>query len=86
MEELRKVLYCLEKDPGYGYFDLDGLPEEKRNEIEEQHRMKQGLFHRWGDHTINEEDGLRSQITVAIIEDLDTHKVCKIDPELIQFI
>ncbi|HBK31564.1 MAG TPA: hypothetical protein DDZ78_08085 [Porphyromonadaceae bacterium] len=80
MCELRKVLFRLD-DTEYGCFDHD--TDEERERVEEEQKEREGLFHRWGDHiVVDEETGAKLQETIAIVEDSDG-KVYELNPRLI---
>lgn len=83
MENLRKVNFCLAKDPGYGLFDFG--KEEEQKEFEEDIKPRFGIFHNWGNEIITLENE-SYQNTFAIVEELETGNVFHVEPKNIQFL
>lgn len=82
METLRKVTFFLEKDPGYGLFDVT---EVEQNEINERARTRVGIFHEWGHEIVKIENEIYRN-TYAIVEEQETGIVFQVDPHNIKFI
>ena len=81
-EELRKVQFNLgdAKCKDYTFGDMES---DEKGILKERH----GLFHCWGDViSYDSETGQKLQETVAIVEDLDSGDVYKVDPNTIVFV
>ncbi len=85
MENLRKVEFIIEKNPGYGLFDLN---EQERKVVEENEKPRIGYFHCWTPEKLEniESTDLNHYQIKALIEDEFDGKVYKIEPENIQFL
>lgn len=82
MSELKKVVFKLDNTED-GFFDHK--TDEERKEAEELQKEQEGLFHRWGDEIVtDEETGAKLQKTVGIIEDAKG-EIHKVEPEFIKF-
>jgi len=79
IEKLREVEYSFENGNNEGLFD--------RDDSEHLYEKKIGLFHRWGDEMKWDSSEAQRFIpnTYAIVEDLETKNVYKINPECITF-
>jgi hypothetical protein len=82
LEDIRKVTFFLEKDPGYGMFDVT---EEEQKEIDEKSELRRGFFHGFGNEVIIIENETFKN-TYAIIEELETGIVFQVAPKNIHFI
>ncbi len=82
METLRKLTFFLEKDPGYGMFDVS---EEELNEINEKSKLRSGFFHGFGNEVVVVENEIAKN-TYAIVEELETGIIFQVTPKNIKFI
>ena len=78
-DSLRKVKYTLEDVEDGGFLDYK---EEEREEIQKE---RDGLFHCLGNELVWN-NGEALTVTVAFIEDCDTHEIKHIVPKRVQFI
>lgn len=82
MKKLRKVQFNLgdAKCKDYTYGDME-------SDTTETLKERQGWFHCWGEAIhLDEENGRKFQDTIAIIEEIETGKVYKVDPNTIVFL
>lgn len=71
---LRTVTYTLSTGDTPGFMDCSN----------EERTKRKGLFHRWGDEIIYEDNRL-FQRTYGIVEDIETGKIKLVIPEQIKF-
>jgi hypothetical protein len=85
MENLRKVEFVIEKNPGYGMFDLN---DEERKVVEQNAKTRLGYFHGWTSILLektesNEESHYEKK---AIVEDDSDGMVYNIDSTNFRFL
>ena len=85
MENLRKVKFVIEKNPGYGMFDLN---DEDRKEVEERDKLRLGYFHGWTSVILEKSDSDEKihYVQKAIIEDDTDGMVYNIDSTNFRFL
>ena len=79
-DSLRKVKYTLEDVEDGGFFDYN--EEERKTAWEE----RDGLFHCLGNELLYGNNGETMTVTVAFIEDCDTHQIKHIVKKRVDFI
>ena len=80
-EDLRKVVFSIM----YPQF-RPGLSEEEQRRLDENTRERYGYFHKWV--TVEEQSPQSGRFydkTVALVEDVETGKLYKVDTELMKF-
>lgn len=79
-ETLRKVQFNLSDEKSYSYGDLESDDEGILKE-------RFGVLHCWGESvSIDSETNQKFQETVAIVEEINSGKVYKVDPNSIVFV
>ncbi len=80
-EKLRKITFSL----AYYYFEPD-LTDEQQKEQEEETRQRNGYFHKWVEESdISPQTQEPYTKTLALVEDIETGKMYKVEPDLIKF-
>ena len=80
-EKLRKITFSL----AYYYFEPD-LTDEQQKEQEEETRQRNGYFHKWVEESdISPQTQELYTKTLALVEDIETGKMYKVEPDLIKF-
>lgn len=80
-EKLRKITFSL----AYYYFEPD-LTDEQQKEQEEETRQRDGYFHKWVEESdISPQTQEPYTKTLALVEDIETGKMYKVEPDLIKF-
>ena len=80
-EKLRKITFSL----AYYYFEPD-LTDEQHKEQEEETRQRNGYFHKWVEESdISPQTQEPYTKTLALVEDIETGKMYKVEPDLIKF-
>ncbi len=85
MENLKKVEFIIEKNPGYGMFDLN---EEESKVVEELNKPRLGYFHGWTSIILEkcDSDAQLHYAQKAIIEDESDGMVYYIEPTNLRFL
>jgi hypothetical protein len=83
MEELKRVIYTMERENAISPFA--GADEKEQEELEEQQRTRDGLFHRWGDSIRMFNDKYYAE-TYGIVQDIETGKIKSVCPKRIKFV
>jgi len=76
-DELRKVIYTLE-----GNVEMGFNPIETETEVRKE---RKGLFHRWANELVLDNNGQNVQQTYGIVEDIATGEIKNIVPIRIKF-
>ena len=79
-DSLRKVKYTLEGVQEGSFYDYE------EGEREEILKERDGLFHCLGNQLSHGDNGETTTITMAFIEDSDTHQIKHIVPKRVRFI
>lgn len=80
-EKLRKITFSL----AYYYFEPD-LTDEQQKEQEEETRQRNGYFHKWVEESdISPQTQEPYTKTLALVEDIETGKMYKVERDLIKF-
>ena len=80
-ESLRKVGFSI----AYRQFE-PGLSEEEQKQLYEKKREREGYFHQWvTEETQSPQSGRFYDKTMALVEDLETGSIYKVETDLIKF-